>query len=91
MAKFHSAVIPFPKRFSSLHSLAPVICPFQAAAELRVAMLHKLFSTLRKVEGSAAAMQQLHEVCGSASQLLSDVVVLYRNSLVQAQGRARDE
>jgi hypothetical protein len=85
------AVIPFPKRYEPLDCLDEPVCHFQAAAELRVAMLHKLFSGLARAEANASAARELHELCQGARELLNDVVVLYRSSLAQAAGRAADE
>ncbi len=85
------AVIPFPKCFEPLDCLDGPVCHFQAAAELRVAMLHKLFSVLARAEANASAARELHELCQGARELLNDVVVLYRSSLAQAGGRASDD
>ena len=43
MTKSHPAVIPFPKRIEPLECTISAVCHFQAAAELRMTMLHKLF------------------------------------------------
>ena len=91
MTRSNPAVIPFPKRFEPLDCLDGPVCHFQAAAELRVAMLHKLFSILARSEATASTARELHELCQGARELLNDVVVLYRSSLAQAAGRAADE
>ena len=91
MTRPNPAVIPFPKRYVPLDCLDSPICHFQAAAEVRGAMLHKLFSILARSEATAATATDLHELCQGARELLNDVVVLYRSSLTQAQGRAGDE
>ncbi|NQD96620.1 hypothetical protein HP532_28585 [Pseudomonas sp. CrR25] len=88
MPKPHTAVVPFPKRF------APLDCDaaadrFQAAAELRVEMLHKLFTLLACSEVPPAVAKDLGELCQTARGMLTDVVVLYRGAL--AHGRAGDE
>ena len=56
-----------------------------------MAMLHKLFSVLARSEANASAARDLHELCQNAHEMLNDVMVLYRGSLTQAQGRAGDE
>ena len=91
MTRSIPAVIPFPKRFEPFDCVGSTACHFQAAAELRVAMLHKLFGILARMEASTSGARQLHEVCDNARELLNDVVVLYRSSLAQAGGRAADE
>ncbi len=91
MTSSNPAVIPFPKRYEPLDCLDGPVCHFQAAAELRVAMLHKLFSVLAHAEANASAARELHELCQGARELLNDVAVLYRSSLAQAQERAADE
>ncbi|MDM8348758.1 hypothetical protein P8H27_07575 [Pseudomonas sp. sp1636] len=91
MTRSNPVVIPFPKRFKPLDCLDDPVCYFQAAAELRVAMLHKLFNILARSGVAAPAATELHELCQNARELLNDVVVLYRSSLAQAQGRAGDE
>jgi hypothetical protein len=62
---------------------------YQAEAELRVAMLHKLFNILARSGVTAAAATDLYEFCQNAHEMLNDVVVLYRSSL--SQGRTGDE
>ncbi|MDM8348121.1 hypothetical protein P8H27_04335 [Pseudomonas sp. sp1636] len=89
MTKSNPAVIPFPKRVKPLDCGTATACHFQAAAELRVAMLHKLFNILARSGVAAPAATELHELCQNARELLNDVVVLYRSSL--AQGRAGDD
>ena len=89
MTSSNPAVIPFPKRIEPLGCTPSAVCHFQAAAELRVAMLHKLFSILARAEATASTARELHELCQGARELLNDVVVLYRSSL--AQGRAADD
>ncbi|WP_439886627.1 hypothetical protein ACSX1C_13980 [Pseudomonas sp. MBLB4123] len=91
MTRFNAVVVPFPKRYEPLDCLDGQGCHFQAAAELRVAMLHKLFDILARMEASTPGAGPLHEACDSARALLSDVLVLYRRALAQAQGRAGDE
>ena len=71
MTRSNPAVIPFPKRFEPLDCLAGPVCHFQAAAELRVAMLHKLFSVLARSEASASTARELHEQCQSAREPLN--------------------
>ncbi len=91
MAKTTSTVIPFPKRVDPLTCLDPSACYFQIAAELRVAMLHRLFSLLARSAASTSDEESLRETCSRARELLNDVVVLYRSSLAQAAGREEDE
>jgi hypothetical protein len=91
MTRSNPTVIPFPKRVEPLDCLAGPVCYFQAAAELRVAMLHKLFSVLARSEVNTSTAKELRELCQNAREMLNDVVVLYRSSLAQAQGRAGDE
>jgi hypothetical protein len=91
MTSSNPAVIPFPKRVEPLDCIDFSACHFQAEAELRVAMLHKLFNILARSGAATAAATDLHELCQNAHQMLNDVMVLYRSSLTQAQGRAGDE
>lgn len=91
MTSTNPAVIPFPKRFEPLDCLDGPVCRFQAAAESRVAMLHKLFGMLARAEANTSTARELHEFCQGAREMLNDVVVLYRCSLAQAEGRAVDE
>ena len=91
MTSSNPAVIPFPKRYEPLDCPDGPVCHFQAAAELRVAMLHKLFSVLARAEVNTSTARELHEFCQGARELLNDVVVLYRSSLAQSAGRAADD
>ena len=91
MTSSNPAVIPFPKRVEPLDSIYFSACHFQAEAELRVAMLHKLFNILARSGAATAATTDLHELCQNAHEMLNDVVVLYRSSLAQAEGSAADE
>ncbi|MBS7690295.1 hypothetical protein I0E98_06560 [Pseudomonas lalucatii] len=91
MARFNAVVVPFPKRCAPLEHFDGQGCHFQAAAELRVAMLHKLFAILVRMEAPSPGARPLHEACDSARELLNEVLVLYRRSLAQAHGRAGDE
>ncbi|MNG19921.1 hypothetical protein D3C84_1041320 [compost metagenome] len=91
MISSNPAVIPFPKRVEPLDGIDFSACRFQAEAELRVAMLHKLFNILARSGAATAAATDLHELCQNAHEMLNDVMVLYRSSLTQAQGRAGDE
>jgi hypothetical protein len=91
MTSSNPAVIPFPKRVEPLDGIDFSACCFQAEAELRVAMLHKLFNILARSGAATATTTDLREHCQNAHQMLSDVVVLYRSSLAQADGRAGDE
>jgi len=93
MPGFKPAVIPFPKRHEPRDWSRSAVCHFQAAAELRVAMLHRLFDILARTPAPTCNDQPLHECCDSARALLHDVVVLYRRSLAQAssQGRGGNE
>jgi len=91
MTSSNPAVIPFPKRTEPLDCIDFSACRFQAEAELRVAMLHKLFNILARSGAATAAARDLHELCQNAHEMLNDVMVLYRSSLTQAQGRAGDE
>ncbi|CAD5105962.1 hypothetical protein [Zestomonas carbonaria] len=86
MTRSDPTVIPFPRR-NPLHNPVPIHCPFQAAAELRAALLAKTLRQLPHVEDPA----QLDEAAILADGLLSDLVVLYRNAIAQAQGRSGDE
>lgn len=90
MARPNPVVIPFPKRFDLQGSHVPAICPFQAAAEQRALMLHRLLNILPSLEGSTFAQLHLGEVCQNARGLLNEMVLLYRSSLAQADGRAGD-
>lgn len=90
MADFKPSVIPFPKRFEPQDFVVSAASPLQAAAEIRVEMLHTLFGILLTVDGFPESAM-LREVFHNASQLLNDVVVLYRRAIVQAQGRAEHE
>ncbi|WP_313026613.1 hypothetical protein [Pseudomonas lopnurensis] len=91
MTRSTSSVIPFPKRVDPHTSLDASACYFQVAAELRVMMLHRLFSMLTRSQASTPDEQYLHETCRHARELLNDVVVLYRSSLAQTTGRGEDE
>jgi len=91
MTRPYSAVDSFLEHLQPPGSLSPATCRLQAAAELRVAMLHKLFNILARTEASPSMAKELYELCHSAQAMLTDVVVLYRSSLAQAQGRAGDE
>ncbi|WP_324732247.1 hypothetical protein [Pseudomonas paeninsulae] len=91
MTRSSPTVIPFPKRVEPLDCSAATVCHFQAEAELRVAMLHKLFNILARSGAATAAATDLHELCQNAREMLNDVVVLYRSSLAQSHGRAGDE
>ena len=88
MTRSLSAVASFLEHLQSQDPLAPATCRFQAAAELRVAMLKKLFSILERTDVSPPTAKEL---CQSAQEMLTDVVVLYRSSLAQAHGRAGDD
>jgi hypothetical protein len=90
MTRSNPAVIPFPKRYEPLDCLDGPVCHFQAA-ELRVAMLHKLFSILARSEANTSTARELHEFCQGAREMLNDVVVLYRGSLAQAGRRTADD
>ena len=89
MTRSDPAVIPFPKRYEPLGCTSSAVCHFQAAAELRVAMLHKLFDILARTDGASGNARHLHELCQGAREMLNDVVVLYCSAL--AQGRAADD
>ncbi|MBS7690166.1 hypothetical protein I0E98_05525 [Pseudomonas lalucatii] len=91
MTRFNAVVVPFPKRCAPLDCPDGQGCHFQAAAEIRVAMLHRLFAILARMEASSPGARPLHEACDSARALLNEVLVLYRRSLAQAHGRAGDE
>ena len=91
MTSSNPAVIPFPKRVEPLDCLAGPACHFQAEAELRVAMLHKLFNILARSGAATAAATDVHELCRNAHEMLNDVVVLYRRSLAQPARSAADE
>ena len=91
MTRSLSAVDSFLEHLQSQDPLSPATCRFQAAAELRVAMLHKLFALLACAEAPPAVVKDLNELCHTARELLTDVVVLYRGALAQAHGRAGDE
>ncbi|SFP84253.1 hypothetical protein [Pseudomonas borbori] len=91
MTSSNPAVIAFPKRVEPLDGIDFSACRFQAEAELRVAMLHKLFNILARSGAATAAARDLHELCQNAHEMLNDVMVLYRGSLTQAQGRVGDE
>lgn len=91
MTRSNPAVIPFPKRFDLQDSPAPAACSFQAAAEQRALMLHRLFNILPSLEGSTFAQLHLSEVCQTARELLNDMVLCYRSALAQADGRVGDE
>ena len=88
MTSPYSAVASFLERLQAQDPRSPTTCRFQAAAELRVAMLQKLFSILERTDLSPPTVKEL---CQSAQEMLTDVVVLYRSSLEQAHGRAGDE
>ena len=89
MTRSNPAVIPFPKRSEPLGCTSSAVCHFQAAAELRVAMLHKVCDMLARTDASTANARYLHECCDNAREMLNEVVVLYRSAL--AQGRAADD
>ncbi|MDP3976670.1 MAG: hypothetical protein Q8P85_01530 [Pseudomonas sp.] len=59
MTSSNPAVISFPKRVEPLDCIDFSACHFQA--ELRVAMLHKLFKILARSGAATAAATDLHE------------------------------
>lgn len=83
MPRSTSAVIPFPKRIERLDCTISAVCHFQAAAELRITMLHKLFDILARTDASTDNAGHLHECCDNARELLNDALVLYRSALAQ--------
>ena len=89
MIRSTPAVIPFPKRIEPLDCTISAVCHFQAAAELRMTLLHKLFDILARTDASTDNAGHLHECCDNARELLNDAQVLYRSAL--AQRRAGDE
>ena len=89
MTRSHPAVIPFPKCIEPLDCTISAVCHFQAAAELRMTLLHKLFDILARTDASTDNAGYLHECCDNARELLNDAQVLYRSAL--AQRRAGDE
>lgn len=89
MTRSPPAVIPFPKRIEPLDCTISAVCHFQAAAELRMTLLHKLFDILARTDASTDNAGHLHECCDNARELLNDAQVLYRSAL--AQRRAGDE
>ena len=89
MTKSHPAVIPFPKRIEPLECTISAVCHFQAAAELRMTMLHKLFDILARTDVATDNAGHLHDCCNNARELLNDAQVLYRSAL--AQGRVADD
>ncbi|NQD93690.1 hypothetical protein HP532_13630 [Pseudomonas sp. CrR25] len=88
MTRPYSAVAAFLERIQTHDPHSPATCRFQAAAELRVAMLQKLFRILERTDLSPPTAKEL---CQSAQEMLTDVVVLYRSSLEQVHRRAGDE
>ncbi|PIA74159.1 hypothetical protein CDR19_03560 [Ectopseudomonas toyotomiensis] len=75
MARSESVVIPFPTPRNPLHSHVADECPHQAAAEYLAALLAKL---LRRVPEP--------ELANITNALLSELAVLYRRAIAQAQG-----
>jgi hypothetical protein len=75
MARSESVVIPFPTPRNPLHSHLADDCPHQAAAEYRAALLAKLLRRLPEPE-----------LASTTSALLSELIVLYRQAIAQAQG-----
>ena len=89
MTRSTPAIIPFPKRIEPLDCTISAVCHFQAAAELRMTLLHKLFDILARTDASTDNAGHLHECCDNARELLNDAQVLYRSAL--AQRRVGDE
>ncbi|MBU1333014.1 MAG: hypothetical protein KJ884_00875 [Gammaproteobacteria bacterium] len=77
MTRPESVVIPFPTPANPLHSYVADNCAYQAAAEYRVALLLKLLKRLPQ-----------QELATTSSALLSELIVLYRQAITQAHGRA---
>lgn len=80
MTKSESVVIPFPTPPNPLQSYVPDDCPIQAAAEYRAALLAKLLRRMPQVE-----------LANTSSVLLSELIVLYRQAIAQAHGRAEHD
>lgn len=76
MARSESVVIPFPMPANPLHSHIADDCAYQAAAEYRAAQLAKLLRHLPQ-----------QELADTTDALLSELIVLYRQAIAQAQGR----
>ena len=85
MTTVPAAVIPFPKRLDIEALSAPGAYPLQAAAEQRMQMLQNLFKVLQHSDSSTFSHTQLREACQKAREMLSEVVLLYRGSLAQAE------
>lgn len=80
MAKSESVVTPFPTPRNPLHSFVADECPLQAAAEYRAALLAKLLRRMPEPE-----------LANSTNALLSELIVLYRQAIAQASGRAEHD
>ncbi|MGE8360433.1 hypothetical protein [Pseudomonas sp.] len=79
-------VIPFPLKPKPSNDKPLQSCPFQAQAELRLAMLHKLVKALAQ---ASAVSRDVDEQCRYARELLREVSMLYRSALAKADRRAR--
>lgn len=75
MARSEPVVIPFPTPANPLHGHIADNCAYQAAAEYRAALLAKLLKRMPQ-----------RELADTTNALLSELVVLYRQAIVQAHG-----
>ncbi|YCH20440.1 hypothetical protein M1D96_15080 [Pseudomonas sp. D1-3] len=80
MSRFESVVIPFPTPPNPLLSHVADDYSVLAAAEYRAALLAKLLRRMPE--------QELADI---SNAMLSEMVVLYRQAINQAQGRAGHE
>ncbi|MGE8499456.1 MAG: hypothetical protein ACN6O6_18295 [Pseudomonas sp.] len=83
-------VIPFPLNHRTTPEPGTADCPFQAQAELRLAMLCRLFKALAQARIRPELASDMEAQCRYARELLREVAELYGNALAEAERRARD-
>ncbi|MDH1262043.1 hypothetical protein [Pseudomonas sp. GD03944] len=83
-------IIPFPLNPKPSHDKPRQSCPFQAQAELRLAMLRRLFKALAHARVRPELANDVEQQYRHARELLREVAQLYGNALVEAERRARD-
>ncbi|HWV09194.1 MAG TPA: hypothetical protein VN156_06610 [Pseudomonas sp.] len=83
-------VISFPLNHRNTPEPSKADCPFQAQAELRLAMLRRLFKALAHARVRPELANDVEQQCRHARELLREVAELYGNALGEAERRARD-
>ncbi|MGE8499145.1 MAG: hypothetical protein ACN6O6_16685 [Pseudomonas sp.] len=81
-------IIPFPLNPKPSRDKPLKSCPFQAQAELRLAMLHKLVKGLARAQAQPELAGDVEEQCRYARELLREVSELYRTALAEVRRRA---